>query len=179
MEIKKLCNKCGVDKPLTDFHKDLKNKDGVFHTCKKCRKDFTFHSPDLNKKEKWCSKCKEVKPIVEFTKNKSNTDGYFGWCKLCSKFHSKEYKKQNKICHSLKTYGLTQKQVEQMFVSQKGKCAICDTLFKDKEVFHIDHNHSTKKIRQLLCPNCNKGLGFFKENKDALLKAIDYLNKWE
>lgn len=31
-------------------------------------------------------------------------------------------------------------------------------------------------IRGLLCGNCNHGLGCFKDNKENLLKAIEYLN---
>lgn len=30
------CNKCGVNKPLSEFRKQKKHSDGVKHTCKKC-----------------------------------------------------------------------------------------------------------------------------------------------
>ena len=33
----KHCSKCGEPKPVTEFHKCSRNKDGVFSQCKSCR----------------------------------------------------------------------------------------------------------------------------------------------
>jgi Recombination endonuclease VII len=41
---------------------------------------------------------------------------------------------------------------------QEGKCAICK---EPMERPNLDHNHKTGKIRGLLCPRCNLGLGFY------------------
>lgn len=35
----KLCKKCGVEKPLTDFHCDNRRRDGFSNTCLICHKD--------------------------------------------------------------------------------------------------------------------------------------------
>ena len=35
--MKKICKKCGVEKPFSDFHKDSKRKDGLNPYCKQCR----------------------------------------------------------------------------------------------------------------------------------------------
>ena len=43
----------------------------------------------------------------------------------------------------------------------------------------VDHNHVTSKVRGLLCNNCNRGIGNFKDKKELLLKAISYLDKHE
>ena len=40
----------------------------------------------------------------------------------------------------------------------------------------VDHNHTTGKVRGLLCSNCNTLLGKAKDNVNILQAAIDYLN---
>lgn len=57
---------------------------------------------------------------------------------------------------------------------QDGKCLICDKPQLEKALA-VDHNHSTGKIRGLLCSNCNSGLGLFLNNPSLLRKAADYL----
>jgi hypothetical protein len=39
----------------------------------------------------------------------------------------------------------------------------------------IDHCHETNLVRGLLCHDCNKGLGNFKDNIIFLQIAIEYL----
>jgi hypothetical protein len=68
-------------------------------------------------------------------------------------------------------YGISKEEYEQMYLSQKGCCAICG---KHKKL-GIDHNHQTKAVRALLCTPCNTGIGLFKENPMLLLTAIEYL----
>ena len=75
-------------------------------------------------------------------------------------------------------YGIGHEKVKQMFVEQQGVCAICGNGFKDRKDMHIDHDHSTNQIRQLLCQSCNVGIGNFKENASILLRAAEYVNRW-
>ena len=42
---------------------------------------------------------------------------------------------------------------------------------------HVDHNHTTKKVRGLLCNNCNAALGFAKENVATLELLIKYIKE--
>jgi RNase P subunit RPR2 len=73
-------------------------------------------------------------------------------------------------------YGLTIEQVEQMHVDQGGCCAICDQSIELwARTTHIDHCHDSKRVRGLLCEDCNRGLGCFKDSVDSLRKAVDYL----
>ena len=77
----------------------------------------------------------------------------------------------------LKRYGLTIEEFEVIKIAQNGLCAICNEAFDSKKRnCHIDHNHSTRKVRGLLCSRCNKGLGLFKDNKENLISALRYLN---
>lgn len=61
--------------------------------------------------------------------------------------------------------------------SQDNACAICKTKEFGKHGPHIDHNHITKKVRGILCHQCNLGLGQFKDNIEKLKLAIEYLEK--
>ena len=63
-----------------------------------------------------------------------------------------------------------------MKIIQNNKCAICGNIFSDRRHTQIDHCHKTKKIRGLLCIQCNSGIGMLKEDVDILKKAIDYIN---
>jgi hypothetical protein len=52
----------------------------------------------------------------------------------------------------LKTkYGMTPEQVEEMRAFQDGKCLVC----LEKRLLVVDHDHSTGKVRALLCNRCN------------------------
>jgi len=72
-------------------------------------------------------------------------------------------------------YGLTFVQFKKMRKFQKNRCAICDKKFNKTP--HVDHDHITGKIRKLLCGNCNRGLGGFKDSILNLKKAIKYLKE--
>ena len=63
-----------------------------------------------------------------------------------------------------------------MVMTQDGRCAICERLPED-EVLRVDHDHSTGKIRGLLCRHCNLALGNMKGDISLLRKAIAYLEK--
>lgn len=63
---------------------------------------------------------------------------------------------------------------DSMYEQQSGKCYICG---KHETKLHIDHNHLTGKIRQLLCKECNMALGLMQENVGSLRNMIEYLEK--
>ena len=71
---------------------------------------------------------------------------------------------------------------EQKFNAQYGLCAICGkpekSLRNGKPIsLAVDHNHTTGKVRDLLCRNCNVILGFVGEDIDILLKAAAYIKR--
>jgi|ERR1035441_296639 hypothetical protein len=87
----------------------------------------------------------------------------------------REKNRENRL---IEKYNITVDQHRQMFISQNGKCAICHKRFIDKKDIRTDHNHITNQVRQLLCNGCNTGLGYFRENPQALRNAADYLENW-
>ena len=74
-------------------------------------------------------------------------------------------------------YGITLEEFDNKRSMQQHKCAICGNEFKSTKDAHLDHCHTTKKIRDILCSSCNKGLGFFKDSIPTLLSAAQYLIK--
>lgn len=75
-----------------------------------------------------------------------------------------------------KTYRIRSPDYDRMHAAQNGCCAICKT---DKckrldNIFCVDHDHDTGKIRGLLCDRCNKGIGFL-PTTDILTNSIYYL----
>lgn len=74
-------------------------------------------------------------------------------------------------------YGITAEDYERMLVAQDGGCAICgsDNAEGRGGMLHVDHCHSTGKVRGLLCDQCNHGLGKFKDDQALLQRAIEYL----
>jgi hypothetical protein len=123
---------------------------------------------------KVCSHCCQYKAYSRFNKMASAPTGRAYWCKDCIKElrQSKPVVKYSAEYHLRIKYGLTKEQVEQMRIAQEGKCKIC-LIVKDN--LFVDHNHSTKQVRGLLCHNCNTMIGHAKENPDILIRASEYL----
>jgi hypothetical protein len=77
-------------------------------------------------------------------------------------------------------FKLTEPDFLNMLTSQGGKCAICrrglvrNKTKKAPDFACIDHDHSTGKVRGLLCPGCNMKLGHM-ENIEWVTKAREYL----
>lgn len=77
-------------------------------------------------------------------------------------------------------YGLTKETFMALYRVQKGRCAICGIRIRirnngSRGNLHIDHDHTTRVVRGLLCPDCNHGLGKFKDSRRLLLAACRYL----
>lgn len=79
------------------------------------------------------------------------------------------------------SYGLTEEDYEAMLEVQEYTCWICH---KDEErkredgtplSLSVDHCHVSGRVRGLLCTKCNTALGLFREDVEAMQRAIDYL----
>jgi hypothetical protein len=129
-----------------------------------------------------------MKPHSAYHKDKNSSNGLAYYCKLCANrkaalFHrrhkgNEEYKKQRKN-RALKTrIGITIDEFEAKLKSQNNSCAICFVFLPPEgHKTHTDHCHTTGKIRDLLCTNCNRGLGHFQDSIEILTKAVQYLEK--
>jgi hypothetical protein len=134
---------------------------------------------------KICNTCSKEKPLSCFYA-RSDYKGYRHQCKDCIRFaqakrwaEDPEYKKRGiarqRRWQRQKFYGLSLEQEQNFLKFQNNACAICDKHFKTDADYHVDHCHSTNKLRGLLCPSCNKALGLFKDNPESLRRAVIYV----
>jgi len=76
-------------------------------------------------------------------------------------------------------YGITQDEYQQMVEAQEERCAICGGQdFSPWNRLCIDHCHSTKKVRALLCHSCNVMVGAAKDELKRFLSAAEYLGRF-
>jgi hypothetical protein len=77
----------------------------------------------------------------------------------------------------IRKYGISPETYYEMLEKQGHKCDICKAK-SIRRAMNIDHNHTTGKVRGLLCDKCNLMLGIV-EKKDFLDKALKYLAKYK
>lgn len=150
-----------------------------------------------------CSYCKEIKKETSFSINRANTfrEGRSYACFICQRARRKiyleknpevkerrnakkrehyktpEFKRKQRRHYYMKRYGITPEIYDEMLARQKGVCAICgeNKAHKTQKYLHIDHNHKTGKVRELLCIRCNTIIGNCRENVEILKKTIKYI----
>jgi hypothetical protein len=76
-------------------------------------------------------------------------------------------------------YGISLAEWDSLFLSQGSKCAICECTTPRGGKWATDHDHTTGKVRSILCRLCNVALGLFDDSFLLLDKASIYLRLWE
>ena len=76
-----------------------------------------------------------------------------------------------------RTFNISLKQLKALAEEQEGLCWICGNTDPRGENLAIDHCHDTGVVRGLLCSDCNRALGQFKDSIENLERAIMYLKK--
>ena len=155
----KKCYKCKFEKEEKEFKSQYykkQNKTYITNMCKKCAN--------------LCSRA-----YFKTEKGKSAQK------KNVKKWISKNREKWNKyqmVSKRKNFYKISEIDYENLILKQNNLCAICGYTQIEKNRFFpcIDHDHSTGKVRGILCSACNKGLGYFKDNISYLENAIKYLN---
>ncbi len=121
----------------------------------------------------------------EFTLKKKKATGDTVRCPGCVKKdantrarEAKYYKRpgyasKNRAADLKRLYNLSVSDYEQLVESQGGVCAIC----KLQKPLVVDHDHNTGLVRGLLCQECNRAIGVFKDSPPLLQSAVSYLRK--
>jgi hypothetical protein len=93
-------------------------------------------------------------------------------------YREKYYNKDRAFDRYIKnTYGWDLAKYNEVLASQGGVCAICSSPPLAYKRHHIDHCHTTGKVRGILCNNCNTALGGFRDSPDNLRRAALYLER--
>lgn len=136
-------------------------------TCGSVRKTRTRHHKGLNPYlESWCAPCNSKKAKAYYKANPHKR----------TEARANESKIQQKKHRLRKNYNLSLAEYDEMLQKQDGKCATCQLHFSVfKRALAVDHDHSSGKIRGLLCGSCNSSLGLLKENFDTVLRLAKYI----
>lgn len=141
-----------------------------------------------------CTKCNQPKDESEFRPRKTLTRGYQSWCRTCENNATKKKyipkEKTQTIPKDAETvkldakkrmlkhrYNLSYETYLNMYEQQNHRCLICTNEFPlgGAKGLYVDHCHDTNKVRGLLCPNCNSGIGMLSNGKH-FSNAMSYLN---
>ena len=151
----KRCRKCGAPYPVTEFVNGRT-------WCRACVADSHRNDPATDGYQT-CRNCGEVKHATEFyVKRQINgrRGGLVGRTPNC------------RACQSDRTrqiaYGLAPGEFDRIFDAQGRRCRICGTADFGQITPQLDHDHATGKVRGILCGGCNRNLGWYESNADAI-----------
>ena len=155
-----------IDDQITTAHLMMETREcRVCNATKNLLADFYLSRKDPTKKSSYSYECKDctIKRTIKYNRDNSET------------VRSQYLKRQ---------YGLTFEEFDVMLSKQDNCCAICGTDKPSKNRgrvnrFHVDHSHTTGKIRGLLCKSCNIALGEIEDNIHTLKSMIEYLESHE
>jgi hypothetical protein len=125
---------------------------------------------------KKCKACNRSAPDVRFERNRAS-------CIACRKPLRAAYNRTTAAIRAswvatIKSkYAMTVEDFARLALAQDFCCAICGSSLDFAKLTHVDHDHSTGRVRGILCTHCNRGLGAFRDNPALLIKAVSYLDK--
>lgn len=193
----KYCTRCLEDKDLSDFNKCSSAPDGLQFRCKPCCAEASKASrlkrleadptAEHQAKKAWYQANRELSIqrakqyrldhpewAKEVDAKRNATNPTKTWRER-NPDKAKTTQKRQTLKRKLDKYNLSPEQFLEMQALQEGKCAICEIVPPDGLV--IDHNHSTNKVRELLCNRCNPAIGMIGEDPNIARKIINYLAK--
>ena len=163
------CLRCGLTKPVDQFHLRRTRGDGLQTRCKKC-----VSQVHREWRERTGYSC--VRPVCPSCKclKKNPKAGYCGDCtKARNLVPARRRAIQERYFRT--TYGIDYWDWALLFNSQDGKCAGCGARLRFDETTCVDHAHETGRVRGLLCRDCNLCLGNVRDNPGTLKRLVAYL----
>ena len=97
-----------------------------------------------------------------------NHDKIQAWNKAYYARHKEDYYRRSVSSR----YGLSPEEYTDLVTQCGVGCNICGKSFTETK-HCIDHNHTTDKVRGLLCRSCNVFLGWFEKNRNPVIAYLE------
>lgn len=167
----KTCSRCKQLKPLGCFYKNKTTNDGYAYECKNCK--------DSRPNTYWKTEKARAADKERYKRRKSTQEGKAAILESNRRYKQSERGKLAAWArHISKNYGIDTKIYFEMLKKQDYGCAICGIKPTGRRM-HIDHSHSTKSVRGILCSKCNQAIGLLSENPELFDKAKHYLSSFK
>ena len=88
-------------------------------------------------------------------------------------YNEKHHKERVRASHYKQEYGLSIAEYNLMRAEREGCCKICGR--RPKRRLYVDHDHTTGRVRGLLCNRCNHALGLLSDSPISVVNAFQYL----
>jgi len=138
-----------------------------------CRKGHARTSENVTE-DGHCKTCATLAMSRRYIANKSRCYEVHKQWVANNRQHATAYDQDYRL---QKNFGITVADREAKRVAQDNKCKICGKEFIKTP--HTDHDHETGQVRDLLCTDCNLGLGRFFDNPTLLDAAAAYCRRWK
>jgi Recombination endonuclease VII len=143
-----------------------RHPDRAQEICSRCRRPRTGRHPSYctecfaawkAERAKFCTRCKIERKVGDGSQ--------WGYCSRCQR---DVWMRRN--------YRISIDDYEAMLATQGHRCALCESPDNGRQ-WHVDHDHDTGAVRGILCDNCNRGLGHFRDDPTVLRRAAQYLER--
>lgn len=109
---------------------------------------------------------------------KDRKSGWRWQCKPCQAERVARWKREHHGDYKrLRKFGVSREQYVEMHDAQQGVCAICGRPCPTGRSLAVDHDHSTGRVRGLLCMPCNTAIGQMGDDPERLVAAASYLQR--
>lgn len=181
----KTCSACHESRPIAQFGKCGRNKDGLNSRCRECMAAYYEKSKVLHNTPANVARRAEYFKAYHAERSESRNAYAREYRKLHPDVSRKWYKdnrehilEQTRARQYYRKYGLSMDEYEGL---TKEGCMLCGSL----DDLHIDHDHKCcpgqytcgKCVRGVLCNLHNVGIGMFNDDTEMLKRAIIYLER--
>lgn len=161
----KICVRCDVKQPRSEFRSDKRRSDGKFPYCASCWRTYVGGQSWAQHKKKLAARKASKAPVDLYAKHRNQ--------------------------HLRQTFNMTPEEYEHLLSEQGYRCQICRMHVDDithgskyrRSALAVDHDHQCCPgsrscglcVRGLLCSPCNTLIGMARDDSSILIAAAEYV----